>query len=74
MSCGSTAVGQIDVKRSEGIPQTSPAGPFAGIVFTLVLLVTILRPLLTRDILLLNHELCYGSFDVSQTKGFPGPL
>ena len=65
MSCGSTAVGQIDGKRSEGIPQTSPAGPFTGIVFTLVFLVTIPRPLLTRDILLLNHELCHGASDVS---------
>ena len=73
MSCGSPAVGQIDGKRSEGIPQTSPVGPFAGIVFTLVLLVTIPRLLLTRDILLLNHELCHGASDLSQTKGFPGP-
>ena len=65
MSCGSTALGQIDGKRSEGIPQTSPAGCFTGIVFTLVLLVTTLQSLLTRDILLLNHELCHGASDVS---------
>ena len=64
MSCSSTAVGQIDGKRSEGIPQASPAGPFTGIVFTLILLVTIPRLLLTRDTLLLNHELCHGAFDV----------
>ena len=37
---------------------------FTRIVFTLVLLVTIPRPLLTRDILLLNHELCHGAPDV----------
>ena len=63
MSCGSPAVGQIDGKRSEGIPQTSPAGPFARIVFTLVPLVTISRLLLICDILLLNHELCHRAFD-----------
>ena len=37
---------------------------FTRIVFTLVLLVTIPLPLLTRDILLLNHELCHGASDV----------